>query len=124
MSMEVRLRGVAVSPGIAIGRAYVQRPQEIVAPNYLVAPNKVDEEVERFRAALARTHEEIRESRTRLAEKIGEDHAKIFDAHLMILEDTKAIEDTEVLVRQDLMCAEFAFNRVIGRILVVQSMDR
>ncbi len=56
MTMEVRLRGVAVSPGIAIGRAYVQRPREIVAPNYLVAADKVEAEVERFRAALERTH--------------------------------------------------------------------
>ena len=28
-----------------------------------------------------------------------------------------AIEDTEALIREHLMCAEFAFNRVIGRIL-------
>jgi len=114
---ELRLRGVAVSPGIAMGNAYVQRPREILAPNYVVAPERVDEELRRFHAALDRAREEIRESRMRLAEKIGEDHAKIFDAHLLILEDTKAIDDTETLVRQDLMCAEFAFNRVIGRIL-------
>src|SRR5262245_59292199 len=105
---ELRLRGVAVSPGIAMGNAYVQRPREILAPNFVVAPERVDEEIRRFHAALDRAREEIRESRMRLAEKIGEDHAKIFDAHLLILEDTKAIDDTETLVRQDLMCAEFA----------------
>ncbi len=114
---EMRLRGLAVAPGIAVGRAYVQRPREIVAPNFIVAPERVDDELARFHAALSRTSEEIRENRMRLAEKIGEDHAKIFDAHLLILQDTKAIEDTEALVRKDLMCAEFAFNRVIGRIL-------
>ncbi|HZL83808.1 MAG TPA: phosphoenolpyruvate--protein phosphotransferase [Candidatus Krumholzibacteria bacterium] len=114
---EMRLRGLAVAPGIAVGRAYVQRPREIVAPNFIVAPERVEAELARFHAALARTSEEIRENRMRLAEKIGEDHAKIFDAHLLILQDTKAIEDTEALVRKDLMCAEFAFNRVIGRIL-------
>jgi phosphotransferase system enzyme I (PtsI) len=114
---EKRLRGTAVSPGIAIGRAYVQGPREIVVPNFVVAGEKVDHEIRRFHAGLARTQEQIRESRLRLAEKLGEDHAKIFDAHLMILEDTKAIEDTEAMIRSDLMCAEFAFNRVIGRIL-------
>ncbi|MFQ5601379.1 MAG: phosphoenolpyruvate--protein phosphotransferase [Candidatus Krumholzibacteriia bacterium] len=117
MCQEVRMRGFAVSPGIAISKAYVQRPREVVVPNFVVDAEKVDAEVERFHAALEQTREEIRESRLRLAEQIGEDHAKIFDAHLLILEDTKAIEDTEHFVRSQFMCAEFAFNRVIGRIL-------
>jgi phosphotransferase system enzyme I (PtsI) len=117
MASEIRVRGIAVSPGIAIGRAYAQQAAEVVAPNFIVAPEKVEDEIERFHVALERTREEIRENRLRLEEQIGEDHAKIFDAHLLILEDTKAIQDTESLVRSDRMCAEFAFNRVIGRIL-------
>jgi phosphotransferase system enzyme I (PtsI) len=117
MTPEVRLRGVAVSPGIVIGKAYVRRPEEIVVPNFVVDASKVDAEIERFRAALARTRDEIRATQERLADQMGDDHAKIFDAHLLILEDTKAIEDTEEMVRTQLMCAEFAFNRVIGRIL-------
>jgi phosphotransferase system enzyme I (PtsI) len=118
---EISVRGIAVSPGIAIGRAYVQQPREILAPNFLVAREKVEEEIERLHRGLERTRERIRESRSRLADKIGEDHAAIFDAHLLILEDTKAIEDTEQLIRTQLMCAEFAFNRVIGRI--IESFD-
>ncbi len=121
MAGEVRVRGVAVSPGIAIGRAYRQQPAEVVAPNFIVAPEKVDDEIQRLHAALAKTGEQIRENRLRLEQQIGEDHAKIFDAHLLILQDTKAIDDTESLIRSDFMCAEFAFNRVIGRIL--QSFD-
>jgi phosphoenolpyruvate-protein phosphotransferase (PTS system enzyme I) len=121
-SKEIRLRGIAVSPGIGLGKAYVQAPREIVVPNFVVAREKVEDEIRRFRAALDRTRDDIRESRLRLAEKIGEDHARIFDAHLMILEDTKAIDDTERLIRESLMCAEFAFNRVIARIL--ESFDQ
>lgn len=117
MAEEVRFRGIAVSPGIVIGQAYVRRPEEIVVPNFVVDAAKVDAEVDRFQAALGHTRSEIRETQTRLADQIGDDHAKIFDAHLLILEDTKAIEDTEEMIRRQLMCAEFAFNRVIGRIL-------
>jgi phosphoenolpyruvate-protein phosphotransferase (PTS system enzyme I) len=119
---EARLRGIAVSPGIVVGKAYVRRPEEVVVPNFVVDAVRVDAEIERFRAGLDQTRGEILETQTRLAEQMGEDHAKIFDAHLLILEDTKAIEDTEQLIRDDLMCAEFAFNRVIGRIL--ESFDR
>ncbi len=117
MTQEIVCRGVAVAPGIAIGQAYVQQPREVLVPNFVVDKDKVDDEVARFRAALQVTGEDIRESKLRLEEQIGEDHAKIFDAHLLILEDTKAIEDTEQLIGSQLMCAEFAFNRVIGRIL-------
>lgn len=122
MSEEIRMRGIAVSPGISIGKAYVRRPEEVVVPNFVVDASKVDAEIERFRAALAQTRQEIEATRARLADQIGDDHAKIFDAHLLILEDTKAIEDTEAYIRENLMCAEFGFNRVIGRIL--DSFDR
>jgi len=121
-SGELRLRGVAVSPGIVISKAYVRRPEEVVVPNFVVDPHKVDAEVARFQAALAQTRVEIDATKSRLAEQMGDDHAKIFDAHLLVLEDTKAIEDTESFIREQLMCAEFAFNRVIGRIL--DSFDR
>lgn len=122
MTDEIRLRGVAVSPGIVIGKAYVRRPDEIVVPNFVVDAGKVDEEIERLHAGLEVTRTEIRAAQERLAEQIGDDHAKLFDAHLLMLEDVKAIEDTEQLIRSDLMCAEFALNRVIGRVL--DSFDR
>ena len=119
---ELRLRGIAVSPGIVISKAYVRRAEEVVVPNFVVDPKKLDAEIARFHAAMAQTRLEIEATQTRLAEQMGDDHAKIFDAHLMVLEDTKAIEDTETFIREHLMCAEFAFNRVIGRIL--DSFDR
>lgn len=116
------MRGVAVSPGIVIGKAYVRRPDEIVVPNFVVDASKVDEEIERLHAGLEVTRTEIRAAQERLAEQIGDDHAKLFDAHLLMLEDVRAIEDTEQLIRTELMCAEFALNRVIGRVL--DSFDR
>jgi phosphotransferase system enzyme I (PtsI) len=117
MDDETRLRGVAVSPGIVIGKAYVRQPEEVVVPNFVVDASKVDDEIARFHAALAHTRKQIEETQKRLEDKMGEDHAKIFDAHLLVLEDTMALQDTEQLIRERLMCAEFAFNRVIGRIL-------
>jgi phosphotransferase system enzyme I (PtsI) len=117
VTQELICRGTAVSPGIAISQAYVQQPREVLVPNYIIDASKIDQEIGRFHESLQRTAEDIGEAKLRLEEKIGEDHAKIFDAHLLILQDTKAIEDTEELIRSSLMCAEFAFNRVIGRIL-------
>ena len=117
MDSEIRMRGVAVSPGIVIGKAYVRQREEVVVPNFVVDPSKVDDEVARFHAALSQTRAEIEATQRQLENTIGEDHAKMFDAHLLVLEDTMALEDTERLIREQLMCAEFAFNRVIGRIL-------
>ena len=53
MNQELRLRGVAVSPGIVFGKAYVRRPDEIVVPNFVVDAGKVEAEIERLRAGLA-----------------------------------------------------------------------
>jgi phosphotransferase system enzyme I (PtsI) len=48
---------------------------------------------------------------------MGEDHARIFDAHLMILDDVMVIEDTEALIRTEGYSAAWALKEVISRVV-------
>ncbi len=78
------LHGIMVSPGIAIGRAFVYAEDHVSVPSYDIAPAEVSREEKRFQAAVARAAEDLermRESRT------SETERKFLDAHLLMLGD-------------------------------------
>ena len=55
--------GIPVSPGIAIGPAYVLRRERIVIPEHLIAPGQADGEVERLRNAFGETRRKLEDIR-------------------------------------------------------------
>jgi phosphocarrier protein HPr len=52
-------------------------------------------EITRFEAALLKTRQQIQAIRNQLASSIGEADASIFDAHILLLEDTSLIESVK-----------------------------
>ena len=56
-------RGIPVSPGIAIGPAYVLRRERIVIPESRIRPDQADHEIERLRLAFAQTRAKLEEIR-------------------------------------------------------------
>jgi multiphosphoryl transfer protein len=79
------LSGLAASPGIALGPARHLRVPMPDVPTVPAADPRA--EWEALQAALRRVHGEIEETRAFAAARLGEDHAAIFDAHLLFLED-------------------------------------
>ena len=54
------LQGLAVSPGIAIGPAFVSDEGHIAVPEYRLAPDKIEAEQERFADAVAASLKQLR----------------------------------------------------------------
>ena len=81
------LRGIGVSEGIAIAKAWAfQSPwDEVVVLD--LPKSKIADEVKRYRNALDEVARQLDECRVRVRKDIGLDEAKIFDAHLSILND-------------------------------------
>jgi phosphoenolpyruvate-protein phosphotransferase (PTS system enzyme I) len=84
-------KGIAASPGIAIGKAFALRPAEPVQA-LDQAPGDVAVELARFEAALAASEKELTALRERVARRVGEAEAAVFDAHLMMLQDPSLTE--------------------------------
>ncbi len=59
-------RGVAASPGIGIGPAYVLRRERLIIPEYSIDPAQVESEIERLEAAFQNTRERLSEIRRKL----------------------------------------------------------
>jgi len=114
---EVSRQGIPAAPGIIIGRAFVLRGEAVSVPETLIGEEQVDTEVGRLNQALEATKADLREIKDSLAKRMGEDHAKIFDAHLLILDDVMVVQDTEKQIREERRNAAWAFHKVISDVL-------
>ena len=102
-------RGTPVSPGIAIGPAYVLRRERIVIPERRIRPDQADFEIERLRLAFAQTRSKLEEIRRGMQGTglVG----TIFDAQFLFLEDPTLIVPAEANIREHLLNAEWAVER-------------
>ena len=110
------LKGIPVSPGIAIGKALLLHSQESFnVPAHPIRDEDVSKEIARFEDALTRTRAQILGIRKNIAKQIGRENSDIFNAHLMILEDRTLIEDVIALIKGRMVNAEYAFAAVIQK---------
>ncbi|PWU07440.1 MAG: phosphoenolpyruvate--protein phosphotransferase [Verrucomicrobia bacterium] len=91
---EVIYHGVSASPGLAHGPAFIFFQKEMEVPVYGVSREEFEKEVKRFEEALQRTKEAIVNLKTKVANTLGEYEERIFDAHLLVLEDKALIDGT------------------------------
>ena len=115
MKTEQRFQGVAVSPGIVRGPAYVYRPDEELPPRRDISDAEIDSEILRLQNALTVTRRQIIELHDKVRESLGASDAEIFEAHLMVVEDGVLIEEVQKTIRRDLCNAEHAFHTVAQR---------
>jgi phosphotransferase system enzyme I (PtsI) len=113
---EMARRGISAAPGIVIGRAFLRDSEFFHVPRTPIDKDRVDAEVDVFRQALLDTRKEIIEIKTHMSEQLGDDHARIFDAHLLILDDEVITDGTIQVIREQLVNAAAAFDSVITRI--------
>lgn len=110
----MRLSGLGVSPGIGIGRALVLKrgaPLRFRVPESLVGP-----ELERLDAARARSREQLQQIKERMARAAGDDHAYVFDAQLLMLDDPMLVERAASIIREERLNAESALQRALEQI--------
>jgi len=108
----IRLRGIGVSPGIILGEV-VLADRVIFSPRKeYIPPYRVNEELERLKAAVVRTHEEITLVKEQVRSMVGEEHSFIFDAHLLILKDPSLTAGLERLIREENVRTESALSEI------------
>ncbi len=77
--MQIK-RGIAVSPGVAIGSALVLDTEWFRIPQRFIDRNHIDEEVSRLLTALASAARETRESQDAVTARLGAQYGAIFGA--------------------------------------------
>lgn len=112
---ERMFSGIAVSPGIAIGPAYVFEREVYDIDESRIDPGEVEGEIERFEQAIARSDRDLKKIIAITREKVGEDSAAIFDAQRMMLHDHTMHDDVVGSIRSECVNAVWAVHRVLER---------
>src|SRR5688572_6278427 len=120
----MQLSGLGVSPGVGIGKALVlkrgTRDLRFRVPVFLV-----DREIDRLMDAREKSREQIQQIKERISRSAGAEHAYIFDAQLLMLDDAMLIERAKTTIRNERLNAESALQRALDQIsaLFEQAQD-
>lgn len=107
------LRGIAVSPGIAIGRIHLHVADLPSVPRYDIAEHEVDAERTRLSTAVDRARREIERIRSD-APETGRD---VLDTHLMMLDDPVLSESIHTRLASDLLNVEWIVFQTIREMI-------
>ncbi len=111
--MEIALRGIGVSPGVAIGPALNFGVRSLDVPKYQITDS--DAERARFNRAVDSVRAELQELYERTVQGIGAAHADIFKAHLLLLDDVMLHQEFETRLSNEGLNAEFIVDDLIAR---------
>ena len=109
------LKGIPAAPGVAMGRAVLFDSGEIAVPRRAITEAQVPHEVLRLEEALIKTRHQIIAIQRRLWDELGQEHAEILNAHVLVLEDQALREEIINNLKQQLLNVEAIFNDVIRR---------
>ena len=112
------LKGIPAAPGVAIGKAVCfTDADELLLPKRTITEPEVSIEMLRLEEALIKTRHQILDIQKRLAHELGHEHAEIFNAHLLVLEDQALREEIINGLRTRHQNVEVVFNDVMRRYL-------
>jgi phosphotransferase system enzyme I (PtsI) len=107
------LKGIGVSPGIAIGKAYrVDRNRVSLVYYYLPSPAQTKKEKQRFKTAVDNAEADLQEIRSKMAGEFPE-HVYILDTHLHILKDRMLYDETIRIIEEQSINAEWALRQAM-----------
>ncbi len=116
MNREIRLQGYPICPGIAIGRPFLFSAPEEDVPEFLVADDKIQFEVDRYYQALRRSRKDLMSLQRRMLQEGGEEAADILGSHIEIMRDPIMTVKVEQAIRSEGKNTEYVFKSVMGEV--------
>ncbi len=118
---ELVVQGISASQGIALGEVFLYIRTELKVRSYQVEADKRVAEIARFEQGLVVTRQQISKIKSEVEHNLGPDEARIFDAHLMVLDDEALIGETIREFQATNLNIEACFNNVAQR--YIQAFD-
>ena len=121
MTISFTLHGMAISSGIAIGRAHLVSQATLEVSHLFITPRQVDKEIARFDAAMTRVRDELEALKEESANTLA-DVAAFIDLHMMLLSDADLAEVPRQIIRERRCNAEWAIVQQME--LLVEQFDK
>jgi phosphotransferase system enzyme I (PtsI) len=109
------MKGIPASPGIVYGKVFLKNTEEARIEKKIISKKQINSEIEKFNIAIAKTKKEMKQLHKKVLMEIGEKHASLFYAYLLILEDTLFKEDIIYNINQG-MNVEYALQTVLDNV--------
>jgi phosphotransferase system enzyme I (PtsI) len=107
------LRGIAVSPGVAIGPSLVINPRGQQLPYRAIAAEAVAAEIERLDRGLETAYREAEQAEAEARQRLGPQYADILSAHARMIADPTLRRDARLRIERDHLSAENAVSEVL-----------
>ncbi len=103
------LKGIGVSPGIAIGKLHF--PKERVVDYPLRYADDKEKEIRRFEGARGLAVAQLGELAVKTALSLGKQNSLLFEIHQMMLEDLDYCDTVKEIINEEKVCAEYAVSK-------------
>jgi phosphotransferase system enzyme I (PtsI) len=114
MEREVVLKGVSISPGIAIGSPFYLFPSKNLKSDLTLSKKEVVREIERYRSALKKSKTDLQQLQQKFVKEGLSVVVAILEAHLEILHDPFMTELVEKKIQKTHKNTETVFEQVLG----------
>ncbi len=114
---EQILRGIKVSPGVAIGPAYVIMQLGVPVPEYAVPEDQIEGEIKRFQAAIAKTQKQLGQLKQKaetLPPSAKEEISLLLDAYKAMVSGSRLVRGVEEQIKKEKINAESAIQRQVA----------
>ena len=117
-------RGIAVSPGVAIGTAYVIHEIFVNPDRKTLADSEVTAELANYETSRDKAGAELRALERKVATQVGPEEAAIFAVHRAILRDSAFTNKIRNWVCEDRISAAAALNRLLGEYTLILTKNK
>ena len=107
-------KGIAVSPGVAIGKAYVIHEIFVNPDTKRLEDNEVTAELAKYETARDRADADLQALYRKVERQVGRDEASVFLVHRSILRDAAFTNKIRGWVVNDRMTASASLHRLLG----------
>ncbi len=115
--MSFTLQGIAVSSGIAIGRAHLVSHAQLEVPHLEIPANRIQQEQARFDTALTRVRRELSDLASDIPDNAPPEFEAFLNVHLMILGDETLAVAPKTLIASQRCNAEWALKQQMDALL-------
>jgi phosphotransferase system enzyme I (PtsI) len=111
---EIILKGIAGSPGICIGKAYLVDKEGVdVVEKYYIGDSDLEAEINRFKSAVKKAIDELAAIMADTPDEFRQ-HAHILETHKVLLQDKMLYDRTIDIIKKDRVNAEWALKKTIS----------
>lgn len=97
----MKMHGIGASNGIAVSKVLILKEAVAKISNEKVAEQELNSEISKVDAAIAQVNRDLEKLIVTTREKLGDEHAAIFEAHLSILADPELYQQIKSLVTEE-----------------------